>query len=137
MSKGLIRADFGCWSAGSCDVHSFGSAGPKPEARVQEFASGSLDEDVSSVRLFVARGIELIVIPQESGSHPERIGAINLVCSSAEAAAAKCIFFSRVTFQFLKWGSIISLFLWKSLFLFLVVVAVVAACCLALKAIMD
>lgn len=55
----------------------------------QGFASGSLDEDASSVRLFAARGMELLVAQSYSknlGLYAERIGAINVVCSSADAA---------------------------------------------------
>lgn len=56
----------------------------------QGFASGSLDEDASSMRLFAARGMELLVAQSYSknlGLYAERIGAINVVCSSADAAA--------------------------------------------------
>ncbi|CAK9185511.1 unnamed protein product [Ilex paraguariensis] len=56
----------------------------------QGFASGSLDEDASSVRLFAARGMELLVAQSYSknlGLYAERIGAINVVCSSTDAAA--------------------------------------------------
>ncbi|KAM0943459.1 putative aspartate transaminase [Dioscorea sansibarensis] len=55
----------------------------------QGFASGSLDEDASSVRAFVARGMELMVAQSYSknlGLYAERIGAINVVCSSPDAA---------------------------------------------------
>ena len=55
----------------------------------QGFASGSLDEDASSVRLFVAREMELFVAQSYSknlGLYAERIGAINVVCSSSDAA---------------------------------------------------
>ncbi|XP_059292143.1 aspartate aminotransferase, chloroplastic [Lycium ferocissimum] len=55
----------------------------------QGFASGSLDEDASSVRLFAARGMELLVAQSYSknlGLYGERIGAINVLCSSADAA---------------------------------------------------
>lgn len=54
----------------------------------QGFASGSLDADAASVRLFAARGMELLVAQSYSknlGLHSERIGAINVVCSSADA----------------------------------------------------
>ncbi|KAG8367203.1 hypothetical protein BUALT_Bualt16G0048200 [Buddleja alternifolia] len=53
------------------------------------FASGSLDEDASSVRLFAARGMELLIAQSYSknmGLYAERIGAINIVCSSSDAA---------------------------------------------------
>ncbi|OVA12889.1 Aspartate/other aminotransferase [Macleaya cordata] len=56
----------------------------------QGFASGSLDEDASSVRLFAARGMELLVAQSYSknlGLYAERIGAINVVCSSSDVAA--------------------------------------------------
>ncbi|KAL5558192.1 hypothetical protein UlMin_034403 [Ulmus minor] len=56
----------------------------------QGFASGSLDADASSVRLFAARGMELFVAQSYSknlGLYAERIGAMNVVCSSADAAA--------------------------------------------------
>ncbi|XP_057800013.1 LOW QUALITY PROTEIN: aspartate aminotransferase, chloroplastic [Salvia miltiorrhiza] len=55
----------------------------------QGFASGSLDEDASSVRLFADRGMELLVAQSYSknlGLYSERIGAINVVCSSSEVA---------------------------------------------------
>ncbi|KAL0872808.1 hypothetical protein Bca101_022513 [Brassica carinata] len=55
----------------------------------QGFASGSLDEDASSVRLFAERGMEFFVAQSYSknlGLYAERIGAINVVCSSADAA---------------------------------------------------
>lgn len=57
---------------------------------LQGFASGSLDADASSVRMFAARGLELLVAQSYSknlGLYAERIGAINVVCSSADAAA--------------------------------------------------
>lgn len=56
----------------------------------QGFASGSLDEDASSVRLFADRGMEIFVAQSYSknlGLYAERIGAINVVCSTADAAA--------------------------------------------------
>ncbi|KAL0323653.1 UNVERIFIED_CONTAM: Aspartate aminotransferase, chloroplastic [Sesamum calycinum] len=55
----------------------------------QGFASGSLDTDASSVRLFAARGMELLVAQSYSknlGLYAERIGAINVVCSSSDIA---------------------------------------------------
>ncbi|KAK3438098.1 hypothetical protein EUGRSUZ_C02721 [Eucalyptus grandis] len=55
----------------------------------QGFASGSLDPDAGSVRLFAARGMELLVAQSYSknlGLYAERIGAINVVCSTADAA---------------------------------------------------
>ncbi|MBA0690572.1 hypothetical protein Goari_008238, partial [Gossypium aridum] len=56
----------------------------------QGFASGSLDADAASVRMFVARGMEVIAAQSYSknlGLYAERIGAINVVCSSPDAAA--------------------------------------------------
>ncbi|XXG75950.1 hypothetical protein AAC387_Pa08g0411 [Persea americana] len=53
------------------------------------FASGSLDEDASSVRSFVSRGLEVLITQSYSknlGLYAERIGAINVVCSSSDAA---------------------------------------------------
>ncbi|XXG69483.1 hypothetical protein AAC387_Pa06g2335 [Persea americana] len=55
----------------------------------QGFASGSLDEDASSVRSFVSRGLEVLITQSYSknlGLYAERIGAINVVCSSSDAA---------------------------------------------------
>ncbi|PIN23146.1 Aspartate aminotransferase/Glutamic oxaloacetic transaminase AAT1/GOT2 [Handroanthus impetiginosus] len=55
----------------------------------QGFASGSLDADASSVRLFAARGMELLIAQSYSknlGLYAERIGAINVVCSSSDVA---------------------------------------------------
>ena len=55
----------------------------------QGFASGSLDQDASSVRLFVARGMEVFFAQSYSknlGLYIERIGAINVVCSSSDVA---------------------------------------------------
>lgn len=56
----------------------------------QGFASGSLDADASSVRLFATRGMEFLVAQSYSknlGLYAERIGAINVICSSSDAAA--------------------------------------------------
>ncbi|CAI0416534.1 unnamed protein product [Linum tenue] len=56
----------------------------------QGFASGSLDQDAASVRLFAARGMEIFVAQSYSknlGLYSERIGAINVVCSSSDTAA--------------------------------------------------
>ncbi|MCL7026493.1 hypothetical protein MKW94_022794 [Papaver nudicaule] len=55
----------------------------------QGFASGSLDQDASSVRLFAARGMEVFVAQSYSknlGLYAERIGAINVICSSPDVA---------------------------------------------------
>ncbi|XP_038983660.1 aspartate aminotransferase, chloroplastic-like isoform X1 [Phoenix dactylifera] len=64
----------------------------------QGFASGNLDADAYAVRLFVERGLELLVAQsygKNLGLYGERIGAINIVCSSSETAV-------RVKSQ-LKW----------------------------------
>ncbi|GAB4836859.1 Aspartate aminotransferase, cytoplasmic [Ancistrocladus abbreviatus] len=53
------------------------------------FANGSLNADASSVRLFTSRDMEIMVAQSYSknlGLHLERIGAINIVCSSTDAA---------------------------------------------------
>ncbi|XP_020089744.1 aspartate aminotransferase, chloroplastic [Ananas comosus] len=53
----------------------------------QGFASGSLDTDAFSVRLFVERGLELLVAQSYSknlGLYAERIGAVNFVCSASD-----------------------------------------------------
>ncbi|BFG17910.1 hypothetical protein CerSpe_041840 [Prunus speciosa] len=55
----------------------------------QGFASGSLDTDAASVRLFAARDLELLVAQSYSknlGLYAERIGAINVVCTSSDTA---------------------------------------------------
>ncbi|MQM06279.1 hypothetical protein Taro_039100 [Colocasia esculenta] len=55
----------------------------------QGFASGNLDTDASSVRSFVSRGLEVLVAQSYSknlGLYAERIGAINVVCASPDAA---------------------------------------------------
>ena len=55
----------------------------------QGFASGSLDDDASSVRRFVARGMEVFVAQSYSknlGLYAERVGAINAVVSSPDVA---------------------------------------------------
>ena len=57
---------------------------------VRRRQSGSLDEDAASVRLFVARGMEVLVAQSYSknlGLYAERIGAMNVISSSPEAAA--------------------------------------------------
>ncbi|KAG9456244.1 hypothetical protein H6P81_000752 [Aristolochia fimbriata] len=55
----------------------------------QGFASGSLDTDAASVRYFVSRGMEIFVAQSYSknlGLYAERIGALNVVCSTSDAA---------------------------------------------------
>jgi aspartate aminotransferase len=49
-----------------------------------------LDADAAAVRLFVARGMELLVAQSYSknlGLYAERIGAINVVLTSSDTAA--------------------------------------------------
>ncbi|XXG42793.1 hypothetical protein AAC387_Pa01g2984 [Persea americana] len=68
----------------------------------QGFASGSLDEDASSVRSFVSRGLEVLIAQSYSknlGLYAERIGAINVVCSSSYAATS----FLSSPSSLLKW----------------------------------
>ncbi|KAL0382196.1 UNVERIFIED_CONTAM: Aspartate aminotransferase, chloroplastic [Sesamum calycinum] len=55
----------------------------------QGYASGRVEADASSVRLFAARGMELLVAQSYSknmGLYAERIGAFNVVCSSPDSA---------------------------------------------------
>jgi aspartate aminotransferase len=55
----------------------------------QGFASGSLEEDASSVRMFADRGIEFFCAQSYSknlGLYAERVGAINAVLADADAA---------------------------------------------------
>ncbi|EFJ26197.1 hypothetical protein SELMODRAFT_173087 [Selaginella moellendorffii] len=56
----------------------------------QGFASGSLDDDASSVRKFASRGFEMFVAQSYSknlGLYAERIGAINVILPTADLAA--------------------------------------------------
>lgn len=71
--------------------------------KFQGFASGSLDEDAASVRLFVSRGMEVFVAQSYSknlGLYAERVGAINVISSSPESAVRYCKLCSA--FSFLK-----------------------------------
>eukprot|EP00897_Mesotaenium_endlicherianum_P007086 jgi/Mesen1/6405/ME000329S05567 len=55
----------------------------------QGFASGSLDQDASSVRRFVERGFEILVAQSYSknlGLYSERVGAINAVLPNSDVA---------------------------------------------------
>ncbi|KAL8171116.1 LOW QUALITY PROTEIN: hypothetical protein V2J09_022920, partial [Rumex salicifolius] len=64
----------------------------------QGFASGSLDRDAESVRMFGARGMDVIVAQSYSknlGLYAERIGALHIICSSSQTC-------NRVKSQ-LKW----------------------------------
>lgn len=61
----------------------------------QGFASGSLDDDASSVRRFAARGMELFISQSYSknlGLYAERIGATNVITSSPEVATRLVLF---------------------------------------------
>ncbi|URE07169.1 Aspartate aminotransferase [Musa troglodytarum] len=63
---------------------------PLFEVAYQGFASGILDADAYSIRLFVDHGLELLVAQSYSknlGLYAERIRAINVVCMSSDAAA--------------------------------------------------
>ncbi|KAK9669565.1 hypothetical protein RND81_13G140100 [Saponaria officinalis] len=54
----------------------------------QGFASGNLDEDASSVKMFATRGIEFMVAQSYSknlGLYSDRTGALVVVCSSQDA----------------------------------------------------
>jgi len=58
----------------------------------QGFASGDLDKDAQSVRLFVNKGLELFVaqsFAKNCGLYGERIGAFSVVCNSE--TGAKCV----------------------------------------------
>lgn len=58
----------------------------------QGFVSGCPDTDVESVRMFVSVGGECLVAQSYSktmGLYAERIGALNIVCKTAEVA--RCI----------------------------------------------
>ncbi|CAL9095254.1 unnamed protein product [Musa textilis] len=64
---------------------------PLFEVAYQGFASGILDADAYSIRLFVDHGLELLVAQSYSknlGLYAERIRAINVVCMSSDAAAS-------------------------------------------------
>ncbi|KAL6534135.1 Aspartate aminotransferase, cytoplasmic [Orobanche hederae] len=74
---------------GIADVIQEKSHIPFFDVAYQGFASGNLDKDASSVRLFAARGMELLIAQSYSknlGLYAERIGAINVVCSSSDDA---------------------------------------------------
>ncbi|KAI4376946.1 hypothetical protein MLD38_014647 [Melastoma candidum] len=60
------------------------------DSAYQGFASGSLDEDAQSVRLFVADGSECVVAQsyaKNMGLYGERVGALSIVCKSADIAS--------------------------------------------------
>ncbi|XP_028781316.1 aspartate aminotransferase 1-like [Neltuma alba] len=60
------------------------------DSAYQGFASGSLDADAQSVRMFVADGGELLIAQsyaQNMGLYAERVGALSIVCKSADVAS--------------------------------------------------
>ncbi|CAD6236694.1 unnamed protein product [Miscanthus lutarioriparius] len=59
------------------------------DSAYQGFASGSLDKDARSVRMFVADGGELLMAQsyaKNMGLYGERVGALSIVCGSADVA---------------------------------------------------
>uniref|UniRef100_A0A0E0N2R6 Aspartate aminotransferase n=1 Tax=Oryza rufipogon TaxID=4529 RepID=A0A0E0N2R6_ORYRU len=59
------------------------------DSAYQGFASGSLDQDAQSVRMFVADGGELLMAQsyaKNMGLYGERVGALSIVCGSADVA---------------------------------------------------
>ncbi|EMS51413.1 Aspartate aminotransferase, cytoplasmic [Triticum urartu] len=59
------------------------------DSAYQGFASGSLDKDAQSVRMFVADGGELLMAQsyaKNMGLYGERVGALSIVCGSADIA---------------------------------------------------
>lgn len=60
------------------------------DSAYQGFASGSLDADAKSVRLFVADGGELLMAQsyaKNMGLYGERVGALSIVCRNADVAS--------------------------------------------------
>ena len=60
------------------------------DSAYQGFASGSLDKDAQPVRSFVADGGELLVAQsyaKNMGLYGERVGALSIVCKSADVAS--------------------------------------------------
>ncbi|XP_078428182.1 aspartate aminotransferase, cytoplasmic [Wolffia australiana] len=60
------------------------------DSAYQGFASGSLDADAHSVRLFVADGGELLMAQsyaKNMGLYGERVGALSIVCKAADVAS--------------------------------------------------
>ncbi|TVU35034.1 hypothetical protein EJB05_16900 [Eragrostis curvula] len=60
------------------------------DSAYQGFASGSLDKDAQSVRMFVADGGELLMAQsyaKNMGMYGERVGALSIVCRSADVAS--------------------------------------------------
>ncbi|PKI66033.1 aspartate aminotransferase, cytoplasmic [Punica granatum] len=59
------------------------------DSAYQGFASGSLDKDAQSVRIFVADGGECLVAQsyaKNMGLYGERVGALSIVCKTADVA---------------------------------------------------
>ncbi|KAG2591822.1 hypothetical protein PVAP13_5NG507000 [Panicum virgatum] len=59
------------------------------DSAYQGFASGSLDKDAQPVRMFVADGGELLMAQsyaKNMGLYGERVGALSIVCGSADVA---------------------------------------------------
>ncbi|KAI3825508.1 hypothetical protein L1987_06998 [Smallanthus sonchifolius] len=59
------------------------------DSAYQGFASGSLDEDAQSVRMFVADGGECFIAQsyaKNMGLYGERVGALSIVCRTADVA---------------------------------------------------
>ncbi|KAJ0766156.1 putative aspartate transaminase [Helianthus annuus] len=60
------------------------------DSAYQGFASGSLDEDARSVRMFVADGGECFIAQsyaKNMGLYGERVGALSIVCRTADVAS--------------------------------------------------
>lgn len=60
------------------------------DSAYQGFASGSLDEDAQSVRMFVADGGECFIAQsyaKNMGLYGERVGALSIVCKTADVAS--------------------------------------------------
>ncbi|KAJ4842977.1 hypothetical protein Tsubulata_017447 [Turnera subulata] len=60
------------------------------DSAYQGFASGSLDADAESVRMFVADGGELLMAQsyaKNMGLYGERVGALSIVCKTADVAS--------------------------------------------------
>nr|AAM91546.1 aspartate aminotransferase Asp2 [Arabidopsis thaliana] len=60
------------------------------DSAYQGFASGSLDTDAQSVRTFVADGGECLIAQsyaKNMGLYGERVGALSIVCKSADVAS--------------------------------------------------
>ncbi|KAH0989807.1 hypothetical protein GBA52_001290 [Prunus armeniaca] len=60
------------------------------DSAYQGFVSGNLDDDAQSIRLFVADGSECLIAQSYSkimGLYGERVGALSIVCKTAEVAS--------------------------------------------------